>query len=198
MSLVTEIKAMTRIQKNQQAMEFYMVFVKALFLLFSAVSYVKHFGAEGLVMKDYAVAIIGLFIIFPFVGRAVKSFPMTVFRYSVVMEIVALLGFYLVSIEIYPEPILLSSSFILVFSNTIMLPLRTQVESIVIGGCPDYSVTTSKLLNIYVGLSAIVGAFTLWLGISTDYIVIALIISILASRYYRNKVFTEVFVLGRA
>jgi hypothetical protein len=193
MSLLLEIKALSEIRKNQQIMSFYILFANALLIAYTAKAYVINFGAEGLILKDYAISTLGLMLLIPVIGKAINKHPMSVFHLSIALEVLALLGYFLTNKGIHPTIILPISTFILMVSVFLMRPLVNRVNSLIVDGCADYSLLDSKLSAIYTVLGSIFGTAIIYFDISTNYTVILLLVILLVSRFYRNKVFSIVY-----
>lgn len=194
MNLIQQAKSLSPLRKNQQLMAFYMLFVAALMIAIIAKQYISIFGAEGIVLKDYALSLYGLILLFPFLGKWVTQNPMKTFHISIVLEIIATIGYYLSTKNYYPEHILIISTFILVTSNLIMNPLVTKVDSQVIDGCAEYSLFKTKLSSIYTALGALFGGFILLFDVSVELSIFIVLTLLPISRYYRNKVFKEIYL----
>ena len=190
MNLIQQAKSLSPLRKNQQLMAFYMLFVAALMIAVIAKQYISLFGAEGIVLKDYALSLYGLILLFPFLGKWVTQNPMKTFHIS----ITATIGYYFSTKNFYPEHILVISTFILVTSNLIMNPLVTKVDSQVINGCADYSLFKTKLSSIYTALGALFGGFILLFNVSVELSILTVLALLPISRYYRNKVFKEIYL----
>jgi hypothetical protein len=188
MLIISEIKALSEVRKNQQIMTFYILFYHALLIAYTAKAYIINFGAEGLILRDYAISILGLMLLIPIIGKAINKHPLGIFYLSLGLEAVSLLGHFLTHQSIYPTIILPLSTFLLVISIYLMRPLVNRINSLIINGCADYSLLDSKLSAIYTVLGSILGSATIYFDISANYTVILLLITLLISRYYRNKV----------
>ncbi len=189
-----EIKKLSALRKNQQLMSFYMLFVQALLLAYTAKAYVVVFGADGLIAKDYLISLFGLILLIPFLGKTVNKYPIKTFHMAVILEIFAVFCYYLTNIQILPELFLPLGTLILMSSVFIMRPLVTRVDSQVTNACPEYSLLKSKLDQIYIAVGAIFGLAFLGLDISSSFVIPLLIILLLISRYYRNLVFKEIYL----
>lgn len=193
MNLYKEAKNLSQIRKNQQLMTFYMLFVAALMIAVIAKQYISIFGAEGVILKDYLISLYGLILLVPFIGKWVTSNPMKTFRYSVILEVIATLGYYISTKGYYPEIILILSTVILISTNLMMCPLITKVDSQVINGEDNYSLFKSKMDSVYTAIGSIFGALILMLNIPLDFTIFFMFTMLFMSRYYRNKVFQEVY-----
>ncbi len=174
-------------------MSFYMLFVAALLIAYSANSYVNVFGAKGLILKDYALTSLGLILLIPALGKVINKHPLSVFHLSVILEVLAVLGYFLTDKGFYPVITLPFSTFLLMLSVYCMRPLVTCVESKVINGSAKYSLLKSKLEAIYTALGSLFGATFVYFDVSTSYTISLLFVTLLLSRYYRNKVFLEIY-----
>ena len=75
-----------------------------------------------------------------------------------------------------------------------MNPLVTKVDSQVIDGCADYSLFKTKLSSIYTALGALFGGFILLFNVSVELSILTVLALLPISRYYRNKVFKEIYL----
>jgi hypothetical protein len=193
MKILKEISNISNLRKNQQLMSFYMLFVATLLFAFTAKTYYDLFGANGLILKDYSISIYSLIIFIPFIGNYVNKNPLFIFKISVVLELTAITLYFLANKKIQPELCLILGTFFLITSNLIMKPLVTRVDSEITGGCPKYSLLKSKLDILYSALGSVVGGTIVLISVPSEYTITVMVIMILISRYYRNKVFTEIY-----
>jgi len=196
MQIINEIKALSTLRKNQQLMSFYMLFVNALIIACTATFYVEFFGSEGLILKDYAVSLLGLMLFIPMFGRFATSKPLRTFTIAVVLELLSVTGYLLTSLGVAPEMCLIVATYCIVQSGVIMRPINTQVDSIVTAGSASYSLLKSKLDALYTAISAAVGASFVLLGVSKTATVAMLAASLICSRYYRKRVLKEIYADG--
>lgn len=193
MSILNEISSLSTIRKNQQLMSFFMLFVATLMVALVAKTYINLFGADGLILKDYSVSIYGLIIFIPFLGKYVNNNPLFIFKISVVLELTSISMYFLANKNILPEFCVIFGTFSLITSNLIMKPLVTRIDSEITNGCPNYSLLKSKLDNLYTALGALFGALILFASIPFEFTIFTICILLLISRFYRNKVFNEIY-----
>tara|TARA_Y100001936_G_scaffold250315_1_gene302778 strand:- start:451 stop:1089 length:639 start_codon:yes stop_codon:yes gene_type:complete len=193
MSIISEIKELSELRKNQQIMSFYLLFVNALMLAISTKFYIALFTGDGLILKNYAISLLGLLILVPAIGKFAIDRPILTFRISVVLEAFSCLGYFLTSFSIFAELSLVTASFLVFASGLIMRPIYTQMDSIVTNGCKNYSLLKSKLDGLYTAIGAFVGAMFILLDIPTVAAISLLTITLGMARYYRNKVVNEIY-----
>ena len=191
--LVKEIKALSPLRKNQQLMTFYMLFVGVILIAFTARLYSELFGIEGLILKDYAISLFGLIILYKKIGETVNKNPMETFKLSVKIEIIALVGYFIANKGFMPEAILIISTVCLISTNLMMKPLIIKVDSQVTQACSEYSVLKAKLDNIYIAFGAFVGGILLLGGIPMEISFCIMIGALIMSRHYRFLVFSEIY-----
>tara|TARA_R110001583_G_scaffold174017_2_gene328224 strand:+ start:4148 stop:4795 length:648 start_codon:yes stop_codon:yes gene_type:complete len=193
MNILDEVKGLSPLRKNQQLVVFYMLFVNAMIIACTATFYVEFFGSDGLILKDYAISVLGLMLFIPVFGRFSTSKPLRTFKIALTLEFVSVVGYLMTSIGVAPQACLIVASYCVVQSGIIMRPINTQVDSLVTAGCADYSLLKSKLDALYTAVGAAVGASFLLLGASKVTVVIMLGISLACSRYYRKRVLVEIY-----
>lgn len=193
MSLISDIKALSRLQKNQQIMSFYLLFVNALMVAVTTLLYVELFEAEGMVLKTYIASVYGLIILIPALGKWAQQSPMTTFKVALFMEVLSIGAYVLVSLDMYAVYLLPLASALILSSNLIMKPILTQVSSIVTNGCAHYSLVSSKLDAVYTAVGAGVGILFILFDIPNTLSIIVLFASLLMARLYRKRVLEEVY-----
>lgn len=193
MTLWKEFGALSPLRKNQQIMSFFLLFVNALLLAVSTIFYVDLFDSDGLILKNYAVSLLGLLILVPALGKIAIKRPLATFHFSVCLEALSCIGYFLVAQDVYAPVMLLTASFLIFFSNLLMKPILTQVDSVVTNGCGTYSLLKSKMDNIYIAIGALIGVLFIVLSVPTMFAVIAYSAALGFARYYRHKVLTEIY-----
>jgi hypothetical protein len=193
MSLRNDIEELSPLRKNQQLMSFYMLFVASLMLAYTAKTYISVFGANGVILKDYAICLFSLILLIPAFGKIATKYPIKTFYYCVVLEFIAMGGYFIASENLHPEIILPLSTTVLMTSVYALRPIVTRVDSLVTDGCAEYSLIKSKLDSIYLSTGSLFGGLFIIYDISSYITMPLLIISLLASRYYRNLVFNEIY-----
>jgi len=101
MSLVTEVKRLSPLQRNQQIMSFYLLFVNALLVATTTLMYVDLFGADGMVLKTYIASIYSLILLVPALGKWSQTSPMRTFKVALAMEVLSIVAYILVSLDFY-------------------------------------------------------------------------------------------------
>jgi hypothetical protein len=193
MGVIEELRSLSPLRKNQQQAGFYLLFVNALIIACTASFYVKEFGSEGLVLKDYAVSLLALMLFVPLFGRLVTAKPLNTFKVAVGLEVMSVIGYFMTSLGVMPKVSLLAASFCVVQAGIIMRPTLNQVDSIVTNGSACYSLLKSKLDALYMAVGAMVGASFLLLEVSKTITVLVLGVSLLCSRFYRKRVLNEIY-----
>lgn len=194
MSIIEEIKALPSLRRNHQLSAFYMLYVNALIIACTATFYVAFFGAEGLILKDYVISLLGLMLFVPVFGKFCTFKPLRTFKIAVSLEAISISGYLMTSLDIMPQTSLIVASYCIVQSNILMRPINNQIDSIVTAGCADYSLLKSKLDALYTAVGAAVGASFLLLGVSKTATVVMLGASLFLCRYYRKRVLTEIYI----
>lgn len=193
MTLFQELNELSPLRKNQQIMSFFLLFVNALLVAVSTIFYVRIFGSDGLILKNYAISLLGLLILIPVLGKIAIKKPLATFHFCVFLEALSVIGYILVAQDIYAPFMLLTASFFIFASNLLMKPVLTQVDSIVTNGCGEYSLIKSKMDNIYLAIGALIGALFIILSIPIIFAVIAYSTALGFARYYRHKVLIEIY-----
>lgn len=193
MSLITDIKALTPIQKNQQFMSFYLLFVNALLIATTTLFYVDLFGADGMILKSYIASVYGLVLLIPALGKWAQSNPLRTFKVALLLEVMSIVSYVLVTLDYYAMYFLpLASAFIL-SSGLIMRPILTQVSSIVTNGCAHYSLVSSKMDSIYTSIGAGVGILFVLFDVPNTVSIITLALALGMSRLYRKRVLEAIY-----
>ena len=68
--------ALSPLRRSQQIMSFYLLLVNALLGAAIVMLYVDLFNADGLVLKNCALSVLGLAIFIPALGKMAKEHPM--------------------------------------------------------------------------------------------------------------------------
>lgn len=180
--MINEIKELTRLRKYFLLYQF---FTKAtnVFLIAITIKLISTmFGDFGLILKDYAVPLIGLLIFLPYISGYIIDHPLKCFTVVVALEILSIVGYSLAELGFYPEITLVFSIFVLTASNTVVAPLRAKNTSEVIGGCKSYSILSERLNAVSMALLTLVGIALLTYGIPTTLNIVLSVICLLASR----------------
>lgn len=193
MSLISDINTLSRLQKNQQIMSFYLLFVNALLVAVTTLLYVDLFGAQGMVLKTYIASVYGLIILIPALGTWAQQSPMTTFKVALFMEILSISAYTFVSFDVYPMYLLPVASALILSSGLIMRPILTQVSSIVTNGCAHYSLVSSKLSAIYTAIGAGIGIVFVLFDVPNTLSIVVLFVSLMMARLYRKRVLEEVY-----
>ena len=193
LKLIKEIRELSDLRKHQQLMSFYMLFVGALLLAFTATLYIDLFGSEGLIYKDYFISLFGLVALIKKVGDKSIEDPMATFRFAVKLEFIAMFGYFLANKGFLSEYILIASTICLISANVAMKPLIIKVDSQVTNACSKYSGLKSKLDYFYAALGAVVGGVLFASKLPVELSFCLMVGSLMLSRYYRLLVFKEIY-----
>lgn len=193
MSLINEVKQLSPLQRNQQIMSFYLLFVNALLVATTTLLYVDLFGADGMVLKTYIASIYSLILLVPALGKWSQKSPMRTFKVALTMEVLSVGAYILVSLDVYAMYLLPIASALILSGGLIMRPILTQVSSIVTNGCAHYSLVSSKLDAIYTAIGAGVGVLFIFFDIPNTISIIVLAASLVMARLYRKRVLTEIY-----
>jgi len=192
-NIIKEVAALSPLRRNQQIMSFYLLFVNALLGAAIVMLYVDLFNADGLVLKNYALSVLGLAIFIPALGKMAKEHPMRTFHIAIGFEVLAFVFYMLTIYDVFPHVILPIATIVTYSSNIIMSPILNQTTSIVTAGCADYSLLKSKLDMLYTAIGAAVGACFVIFDVHLTVVMVSYASALAMARYYRHKVLTEIY-----
>jgi hypothetical protein len=193
MSVIQEVKSLSPLRKNQQIMSFFLLFVNAMLIAVTTSLYIKAFGTEGLILKDYAISLYGLILFIPILGKLAMQYPLRAFTVALFLEAASVIAYFLVSKSFHEHLLLPIATLCIISSSLIMRPILVQVDSLVTNGCSNYSLLKSKLDALYTSIGALFGGYCIFANVSISFSIIIYATSLVMARYYRKKVLDEIF-----
>tara|TARA_B100000700_G_scaffold252166_1_gene283531 strand:- start:10625 stop:11356 length:732 start_codon:yes stop_codon:yes gene_type:complete len=191
--VIKEFKELSQIRKYTVYNAFLVALVNAFVIAITLTLVIKLFGADGAMFKQYATNIWPLLIVIPFFGNLTSKDPRKFIRLSVIAEILSLVLFAAAQYGFYSSITFVSGLAVLLTSNVLMNPPRTQVNSIIINGEKDFSIFLEKIRSMSLALGSIVGLGVIYFELDILVNIIGMFICLVASRFFVIKLFDEVF-----
>lgn len=193
MYLIKEIRELSSVRKHNQLVGLFLILTNALLVAYTLKAYVAHFGANGLVVKDYIIQVYSLLLLVPLFGRLVSKSPMITLKIAIAGDVLVLIGYTTVN-YLGTAPYLLVSTTVLLVTCTLMVrPSLEKVNASVNNGCPTYSLLKVRLDAIYTALGAGLGLSLVYLDVSNYVTLSILTVTLLSCRHYRLKVFRVIY-----
>jgi hypothetical protein len=192
-SVISEIKELSPLRKNQQIMSFFLLFVNAMLVAITTNLYLKIFGGEGLILKNYAISMYGLILFIPILGRLAFKYPLRAFVWALSLEAMSVLGYFLSSQSYHEQLFLLLASFCVISSTLIMRPILVQTDSLITNGCANYSLLKSKMDALYTAIGALFGGYCVLTNVSLSITITIFAASLIMARFYRKRVLDKIY-----
>ncbi len=191
--MIKEFKELSNIRKYTVYNAFLVALVNAFVVAITLTLVIDLFGADGAMFKQYATNIWPLLIVIPFFGNLTSKDPRKFIRLSVIAELLSLGLFACAEYGYYPNVTFILALSILLTSNVLMNPPRTQVNSIIINGEKDFSIFLEKIRSMSLAIGSIVGLGVIYFELDILVNIVGMFICLVASRFFVIKLFDEVF-----
>ena len=193
MSIYCDFTSLTPLRKHQQIMAFFLIFVNAMMIAITTILYIEVFGAEGMILKNYAISLYGLILLVPMFGRFAIANPLTAFKIAIAFEILSIVCYLFANNSVAETVTLPLGSVFVISSGLLMRPILTQAESIVTAGCGEYSLLKAKLDSVYTAIGAFFGGFMVLMATPITVMIGLFAFTLIFARYYRKLVLDEIF-----
>jgi hypothetical protein len=189
--MITQIKQLSDLRKFYLAYQF---FTKAtnIFLIAMTISLIfTFFGEKGVIIKDYVVPALSLFIFTPFISGYIIDNPRKAFSWVIAIEVFALVNYCLAEWGYYSQITLLIGLLTLTICNVFVNPLRVKNTSQVVNNDKDYSILSDRINAIFTVTLAAIGVTLVTYDMTTMINIVMTIVCVLLSRFTYMRVLVE-------
>lgn len=181
--MLNQIQQLSRLRKHYLL---YQLFTKAtnIFLIAMTISLLFQFyGEKGVIIKDYIVPALSLFIFIPYISGYIIDNPRSSFAWVIAIEVFALINYCLAYYGIYSEVTLIIGILTLTICNVFVNPLRVKNTSQVVNGEKEYSILSERVNAVFTVVLAAIGIYLVSAELSNMINIVMTIVCVLASRF---------------
>jgi len=191
MKIINDLKNLSSLRKYYLAYQFFTKSTNIFLIAITIRLIIDQFGEDGLILKDYAIPVLGLFIFVPFLSNYIIDNARKCFKWIIVVEVFSLLMYIAAEKNFFPEITLILGIVTLTVSNVFVSPLRVKNNSQVVDNDKKYSILSERVNSVFTVLLSSIGALLLIFDIRSDVNIVLTIIFVLLSRFTYLKVLDE-------
>ena len=191
MKIINQLSELSPLRKYYLAYQFFTKSTNIFLIAITIRLITGQFGEDGLILKDYMIPVLGLFIFVPFLSNYIIDNARKCFKWIIVVEVFSLLMYIAAEKGIFPEITLILGIVTLTVSNVFVNPLRVKNNSQVVDNDKNYSILSERINSVFTVLLSSIGALLLIFDIRSDVNIVLTIIFVLLSRFTYLKVLDE-------
>ena len=191
MKIINDLRNLSDLRKYYLAYQFFTKSTNIFLIAITIRLIIDQFGEDGLILKDYAIPVLGLFIFVPFLSNYIIDNARKCFKWIIVVEVFSLLMYIAAEKNFFPEITLILGIVTLTVSNVFVSPLRVKNNSQVVDNDKNYSILSERVNSVFTVLLSSIGALLLIFDIRSDVNILLTIIFVLLSRFTYLKVLDE-------
>ena len=191
MKIINDLRNLSDLRKYYLAYQFFTKSTNIFLIAITIRLIIDQFGEDGLILKDYAIPVLGLFIFVPFLSNYIIDNARKCFKWIIVVEVFSLLMYIAAEKNFFPEITLILGIVTLTVSNVFVSPLRVKNNSQVVDNDKKYSILSERVNSVFTVLLSSIGALLLIFDIRSDVNIVLTIIFVLLSRFTYLKVLDE-------
>lgn len=191
MKIIDDLRNLSDLRKYYLAYQFFTKSTNIFLIAITIRLIIDQFGEDGLILKDYAIPVLGLFIFVPFLSNYIIDNARKCFKWIIVVEVFSLLMYIAAEKNFFPEITLILGIVTLTVSNVFVSPLRVKNNSQVVDNDKNYSILSERVNSVFTVLLSSIGALLLIFDIRSDVNILLTIIFVLLSRFTYLKVLDE-------
>tara|TARA_R100000664_G_C2759916_1_gene150324 strand:+ start:9810 stop:10400 length:591 start_codon:yes stop_codon:yes gene_type:complete len=181
--MLSQLKELSRLRKYYLAYQFFTKSTNIFLIAITIRLIIDQFGDDGLIVKDYMIPVLGLFIFVPFLSNYIVDNAKSCFKWIIVVEVISLLLYSAAEKGFFPEVTLVMGIVTLTVSNVFVSPLRVKNTSQVVDNDKEYSILSERVNSVFTVLLSGIGLLLLTYGVPSDVNIVLTMIFVLLSRF---------------